>query len=447
MQVLCTWCLTAAAPCLSPVLDAFGQQPAAPPSSEEPAAGKQPSEVISCELQCLAGRSFGHGHALAVAILRSNRNFNRSTLLIYSGTSDDPAYVIHGDHTDERFGARLKSIGDIDGDQVDDLLVCAPSSARPSQVGPSNSGRVIVLSGENGRVLQEYKGLAGESLFGNDAEPLLIKDGRQVIAIARGRPSDSIVTVYGVKKPQDIWSIKWPSDVKDTAAICLAGIGELAGDQPQTRTLALGIRQSFPSKKGRSFAAGYSVLSSEHELEWTYDGLAHPGLDGLGDRIMSIPDCGGDKVEEVLVTASGIAGFTAEPDYAVVLDGRTGKSKTVYRDQITESLTSIRCALIEDQDDDGLPDIALGEYGETGIRDHVSVYSAKSKEPLWQSFRDTNEVTRNFGSALAKWIDEDGDGKAECAVAVFRPSADRYVVQVVGKQRSVVRELIINDIE
>jgi len=80
---------------------------------------------------------------------------------IHSGATGTVLRRIHGDSDNDRFGAGIADVGDLDGDGVGDLAIGAPRADHP----PNDSGCVWIHSGASGALIDRVDGLGvGQNL-------------------------------------------------------------------------------------------------------------------------------------------------------------------------------------------------------------------------------------------------------------------------------------------
>src|SRR6266850_2275749 len=93
----------------------------------------------------------------------SDGDGHRGKVFVFSGKSGALLREFAGDTPDGGFGSDVASVGDQDGDGVSDFAIGAPLLR-----GEGVQGRVVVLSGKDGRPLRTLLPIAGESYFGAD---------------------------------------------------------------------------------------------------------------------------------------------------------------------------------------------------------------------------------------------------------------------------------------
>jgi len=105
-----------------------------------------------------------------------------------SGATGELLYRIDGVEPAAYFGRTLASLGDIDGDGIDDFVVGAPG-ASPGEM--TQAGSVFLFSGASGQLLHRLDGSAAFDEFGGSVAGGGDVDGDGVGDIAIGAPSSS----------------------------------------------------------------------------------------------------------------------------------------------------------------------------------------------------------------------------------------------------------------
>jgi hypothetical protein len=107
---------------------------------------------------------------------------------VRSGATGELLYRIEGAERAGYFGKALASVGDIDGDGIDDFVVGAPEA---SPEGRSQAGSAFLFSGVNGHLLHRFDGSAAFDEFGASVAGGGDVDGDGTGDIAIGSPSAS----------------------------------------------------------------------------------------------------------------------------------------------------------------------------------------------------------------------------------------------------------------
>jgi hypothetical protein len=107
---------------------------------------------------------------------------------VRSGATGALLYRIEGVERSAYFGKAIASVGDIDGDGIDDFVVGAPDA---SPDGRSQAGSAFLFSGVNGRLLHRFDGGAAFDEFGASVAGGGDVDGDGTGDIAIGSPSAS----------------------------------------------------------------------------------------------------------------------------------------------------------------------------------------------------------------------------------------------------------------
>jgi len=82
--------------------------------------------------------------------------------LVFSGQTGEVLYKLWGDSVDDRFGYAVSGVGDVNGDGLSEIVVCAYRN----DDGGTDSGSVYVFNGPDGALLEKLDGDDAGDLFG-----------------------------------------------------------------------------------------------------------------------------------------------------------------------------------------------------------------------------------------------------------------------------------------
>jgi hypothetical protein len=341
----------------------------------------------------------------------SDGDGRRGKVFIFSGKAGAPLREYAGDTPDGGFGSDVASVGDQDGDGVPDFAVGAPLVR-----GEGVQGKVVVLSGKDGRPLRTLLPLAGELYFGSDLtsigdvngdkkDELLVRarvgtgaeeherfivitlsTGKRMFAVDSpagitsqdlGRPIARIPDVDGDGVPD--FAVEFASDVH----LCSGKDGKIL------RTLSSPI----PATEKSRF--GFSICGFSDKLPVVAVGDIQQDLHG-SLRLFQIESLAAGAAEK----EGGGAVLVGE-------EGFTGVGRSI--------------AAAGDVNKDGVPDLAMGwTDGHIG---GVVLLSSKDLTPARPTDDEPDKGQIPVGWRVAAGADIDGDGTPDVAVARYWPTA------------------------
>ena len=293
-------------------------------------------------------------------------------LYLYKGTSSDVE-----DDTDSpnespngRFGFSIASAPDVDGDGISDVVVGAPSEVISKE--PATTGRVYVLSGEDGDDVVELESQQeGVRLFGFsvDGMPDLNGDGTPDIVVgAVGTSASSqpryagAVYVYSGEDERFLLSMSSPNGVADGRfGSAVAHVGDINGDDiPDVVVGAPGERTDVGNEVGRAYVFSGANGSLLHTLT-----SPSPQSSGrFGESVAGEIDINGDGMPDVLVGAPSEASSAGRVHAFNGADGSLLATLQSPRDA-TNGGFGTSLSTIGDLDGDGSRDVLVGATGES----------------------------------------------------------------------------------
>ena len=316
------------------------------------------------------------------------------------------------------FGASVRTISDIDGDDLDDILAGA-YYADPG--GLTDAGSAYLYSSGTGNLIRQFNGLAAGDAFGYSLASIsdLDGDGKEdvVIGATRADPGGisgaGSVYIYssgtGNLIKQFNGSVAW-----DMLGYSLASISDLDGDGKEDVVIG-----AYAADPGGLTDAGsvYIYSSGTGNLIRQFNGDA--ASDYFGIAITPISDIDGDEKEDVVIGAAyadpgGISGAGSAYLYS-----SAGNLLQQYNGEAISDSFGAAVASISDIDGDNLDDILVGAYAADpgGLTDAGSAYLYSSgtgnliKEYVGLAAGDS------FGNFVNSISDIDGDGKEDILIS------------------------------
>jgi Ca2+-binding RTX toxin-like protein len=285
---------------------------------------------------------------------------------VFSGANGSLLYSLDTPIPAERasFGASVADAGDVNGDNIPDLLVGAPSQDGPDMPG---QGRAYVFSGADGRPILNLNfprsegGGFGQSVAGagdvtGDGIPDFLVGmpglGRVGRALVLSGADGSLVHVLNVEAPEERAFLGW----------AVAGVGDVSGDGvPDLLVgapfLPIGEFGAFV------FSGGAFVFNgATGELLYQVENSAPENNADFGSAVAGLDDVNGDGIPDLLVGAPGRETDDAPEGKVVVASGADGSELLVLRNPGRQALARFgrSVAGIGDANGDGAPDLLVG---------------------------------------------------------------------------------------
>ncbi len=333
----------------------------------------------------------------------------------YEGSKD--YYLYDGDENYDGFGYSISSIGDVDGDGKDDVLVGAPYAG---VVTPNDGdGIVYIYSSGTGDLIRQYDGTADGGYFGSSVASISDMDGDGkddvVIGAYAANSGDGAVYIYSSGTGSLIKQFNPEEASAGWFGSSIASILDIDGDGKED--VVIGAKRASP---GGKYDAGsvYIYSSGTGNLIKQYNG----GVAGdyFGTSVSTISDIDGDGKEDVLVGDPGDTYPVVGSVY--IYSSGTGNLIKQYNGAVVWDYFGHSVSSISDVDGDGKDDVVVGAFGaDLGIHQNagaVYIYSSGTGSLIKQynGTLNDNGYSSRFGVSVSSIGDVDGDGKDDVVI-------------------------------
>ncbi|MCR9245680.1 MAG: protein kinase [bacterium] len=316
----------------------------------------------------------------------------------------------------ERFGSGFTTIGDVDGDACDDLLIGIPanpadgSDLGSGRTGAPANGRVELHSGRTGEVLWTRD--SDHPRFGESLAMLTDLDGDDVNDFLVGAPS-TVTDRSGrafVCSGLDGAVLRTiaPRITNPSFGAAVANPGDIDGD---------GVADLMVTGNSGN-APGYAGIWSGASGTQLQTFTEQSTLEDFGTNAVGLGDLDGDGHDEFAIAAPAYTGRDRLPGRVLVLDGKSGTLRYELRGEAPGESFGMALCTLPHWRADGRPALAVSAFrgGPTG-RGYVRIFDAATGAPL-QTVA-ANPSVRLFGHALADLGDRDGDGLRDLGLALI----------------------------
>ncbi|TAH35479.1 MAG: hypothetical protein EYC70_12535 [Planctomycetota bacterium] len=313
-----------------------------------------------------------------------------------------PATQINGTTQLERLGMEVSGIGDVDGDSSADLLI---GSSVADAGGLGDAGSIYVFSGATGELLLQIDGsIVGAELgFSVSAAGDIDLDGAQdIVAGAPGATSHTYV--YSGLDGSVILALT--NSLADRLGESVAGIGDVNLDgYPDILAGAPSANANGNALSGSAYV--YSGVDGGRLHQ--FHGI-HP-FDRLGASVSAAGDATGDGVPDFAIAApfSAAAG-NANAGRVTIHSGIDGSVVLEVSGRNANDNLGSALSAVGDANQDGFADLLVGASGGAG---YVVLISGADGAQLSQV--DGDSLNARIGNTVAGLGDVNGDGILDMA--------------------------------
>lgn len=311
----------------------------------------------------------------------------------------EPVRIIHewvGETKGDQFSWIARSIGDVDGDRVRDVVTSAPTYGAAGQ--PSGKGRIYLYSGRSGSLLWQYTGQPGENVgIGLEGAGDVNRDG--IDDVVAGAPGSGHAYVLSGKDGSVLHRFQGTS--AEAFGNSAAGAGDQDGDGHAD--IVIGAPSSNANGQGSGSAYVYSGRTSA--LIARLDG--ERANDGFGSIVAG--DTHG-RATPVLVGAPR-AGTRQRGKVYVFRGLKLPAEHVIESDSTGAALGAMFTSLVGDVDGDRVPDVFASDFANVAkgpATGRVYVRSGASGAPLLTLTGENPGDGFGIGSADVGDVNRDG---------------------------------------
>jgi hypothetical protein len=329
--------------------------------------------------------------------------------------------IIHewvGENKGDQFSWIARSIGDVDGDRIKDVITSAPTYGANGQ--PAGPGRVYTYSGKSGKLLWTQTGQAQNESLGIGIEGAGDVNADRVPDVIAGAPGSNRAYVYSGKDGKLLLTLN-SQDSNEGFGRAASGVGDQNGDGHADVMVGAPANNTAGQGSGRA----YLFSGKDGSLLLTLNG--EKAGDALGSIVAGLRD---GKRSLMSVGAPGAGPNNRGRVY--VYEGLTGKARFVIEsDDTGAALGAMFTSVAGDINGDKVPDIYASDFANAArgpSTGRVYVHSGKDGKRLLTLTGETQGD--GFGIGPADVGDVNKDGYDDLLIGAWQHSA---VAQSGGK--------------
>lgn len=276
-------------------------------------------------------------------------NNGAGKIYVYSGKTGKEIFAVAG-QSGERLGNSAVGVGDVNGDQIPDILAGAPGGI----------GKAYLYSGKDASVILQFSGSKAGSQFGYEVSEAGDLDDDQVPDILVGEmngngkvPNCGRAIAYSGKTGKMIFELSG-----ERSGDCFGNAAAIiqSGDQS---LLAIGAQNAGPNKRGRVYV--YTIKEGQPKLKFKIEG--NQNSVNLGQMFICFPgDLDRDGTPDVYASDFSDKTKARGGGKVVVHSGASGKELLAIYGKVPGEGLGTSPSDAGDVDGDGIGDLVIGAW-------------------------------------------------------------------------------------
>ena len=294
---------------------------------------------------------------------------------VWSGADKSVHFSAVGEAAGDAFGTAYASVGDLDGDGVNDVAFGAPGN----DAAGTNAGRVYVHSGASGARIRTFDGPAAGESFGGALAGVGDRDGDTVPdllvgALGASGGKGAAYVISGVDGAP-IWTLSGDSSSVNFSQFFLGPCGDLDNDGTEDLFVSDFNNKALGSGPGRAFLFDGTDGSLMYKL--TGEGAG----DGFGIGRGWAGDIDGDGHDDLVFGHWTNSAGASSAGRVSIFRGVDGSKLFSWTSDVAGTTLGYDAAGIADLDGDGFTDFLLTGAQQNGSAGVAYLMSSKDPQP------------------------------------------------------------------